>query len=176
MHERKAIYQKRLENNIVYLKYMEKIVEVSDEFQEIRDVLARYETLVNTHLVRQSLFGRAGERVKVSFLRRPWSDDLVLTPILVTFRRVARNSQWGGLFGAEPPAAGGQWGSGGEVPTRRRLGVWEKHGGLGAEPPALENFAFFCKNNFILGLFWLKNNAFKTWLRNCSANKIKLVA
>ena len=26
-------------------------------------------------------------------------------------------------------------------------------GGLGAEPPALENFAFFCKNNFILGLF-----------------------
>ena len=39
-------------------------------------------------------------------------------------------------------------------------------GGLGAEPPALENFAFFCKNNFILGLFWLKNNAFETWLRN----------
>ena len=39
-------------------------------------------------------------------------------------RRVARNSQWGGAVG-----------------------------GLGAEPPALENFAFFCKNNFILGLF-----------------------
>ena len=71
MQERKAIYQKRLENNIVYLKYMEKIVEVSDEFQEIRDVLARYETLVNTHLVRQSLIGRVAERVKVSFLRRP---------------------------------------------------------------------------------------------------------
>ena len=39
-------------------------------------------------------------------------------------------------------------------------------GGLGTEPPALENFAFFCKNNFFLGLFWFKNNAFKTWLRN----------
>ena len=26
-------------------------------------------------------------------------------------------------------------------------------GGLGAEPPALENVAFFCKNNFILGYF-----------------------
>ena len=39
-------------------------------------------------------------------------------------RSVARNSQLGGCFG-----------------------------GLGAEPPALENFAFFCKNNFILGLF-----------------------
>ena len=65
-------------------------------------------------------------------------------------KRVARNSQWGGLFGglgAEPPAAEGQWGSGGEALSRRR------HGGLEAEPPALENFAFFCKNNFILGLF-----------------------
>ena len=39
----------------------------------------------------------------------------------------------GGL-GAKSPVAGGT-------------------GGLGAEPPALENFAFFCKNNFILGLF-----------------------
>ena len=39
--------------------------------------------------------------------------------------RVARNSQWkGGCFG-----------------------------GVGAEPPALENFAFFCKNNLILELF-----------------------
>ena len=71
-----------------------------------------------------------------------------------------------GLFG----------GSGGYAPSRRRpMGVWGfggkapsrwRHGGLGAEPPALENFAFFCKNNFILGLFWLKNIAFKTWLKN----------
>ena len=36
-------------------------------------------------------------------------------------------------------------------------------GGLGAEP---KNFAFFCKNNFILGQFLLKNNALKRWLRN----------
>ena len=28
-----------------------------------------------------------------------------------------------------------------------------RHGGLWAEPPALENFAFFCKNNLILELF-----------------------
>ena len=39
------------------------------------------------------------------------------------------------------------------------LGVWGqtpshwKHGGLGAEPPTLKNFAFFCKNNLIIGLF-----------------------
>ena len=39
------------------------------------------------------------------------------------------------------------WGSGGKAPSRRR------HGGYGAEPLVLENFAFFCKNNFILGLF-----------------------
>ena len=90
-------------------------------------------------------------------------------------RRLARNSQWGAVFGfwgrspqppdvngglgAKPPAAEG-WGFGGKAPSRRR------HGGLGAEPPALENFAFFCKNNFILGLFSLNNNAFKTWVRN----------
>ena len=42
-------------------------------------------------------------------------------------KRVARNSQWGGCFG-----------------------------GLGAEPPALENFAFFCKNTLILELFYKK--------------------
>ena len=79
----------------------------------------------------------------------------------------------GGL-GAKPPAAGG-WGFGGKAPSRRRLGIrgqspqspeagdsgakppvtggWEFGGkapsrrGLGAEPLALENFAFFCKNN-----------------------------
>ena len=28
-----------------------------------------------------------------------------------------------------------------------------RHGGVGAEPPALENFAFFCKNNLIFRLF-----------------------
>ena len=57
-----------------------------------------------------------------------------------------REGCFGGL-GAEPPAAGGQMGSGGETPSRRR------HGGLGAEPLALNNFGFFCKNNLILGLF-----------------------
>ena len=49
-------------------------------------------------------------------------------------RRVARNSQWGavlGGLGAEPPVAGGQWGSGGEAPSCRRLGVW----GQSPQPP-----------------------------------------
>ena len=53
-----------------------------------------------------------------------------------------------GGVGAEPPAAGGQRGSGGEAaPIRRR------HGGLETKAPALENFAFFCKSNLILELF-----------------------
>ena len=43
----------------------------------------------------------------------------------VVTRRVARNSQWSGC-------------------SR----------GLGAKPPALKNFAFFCKNNLILELVW----------------------
>ena len=50
----------------------------------------------------------------------------------------------GGL-GATPQAARG-WGFGSKAPTRRR------YGGLGTEPPVLENFAFFCKNNLILGI------------------------
>ena len=53
----------------------------------------------------------------------------------------------GGLFGESGGGAAGGSGFGGKAPSRRR------HGGLGAEPSALENFAFFCKNNFILGLF-----------------------
>ena len=36
-------------------------------------------------------------------------------------------------------------GSGGRAP--------EAIGGLGAEPPALKNFAFFFKNNLVLGLY-----------------------
>ena len=60
--------------------------------------------------------------------------------------RSPQSPEANGGLGAKPPAAGG-WGSGGKAPSRRR------HGGLGTEPPALENFAFFCKNNFILGLF-----------------------
>ena len=64
----------------------------------------------------------------------------------------ARNSQlrgavFGGL-GAEPPAAGGYWGSGGKAPSRWR------HGGLGAEPQRLKILRFFFKNNLILGLYW----------------------
>ena len=41
----------------------------------------------------------------------------------------------------------GVWGLGGKTSSRQR------HGGLGAEPRAFKIFEFFCKNNFILGLF-----------------------
>ena len=51
-------------------------------------------------------------------------------------------------------------GYGGEASSRRRpMGVRGRSpqlpeaGDLGAEPPALENFAFFCKMNLILELF-----------------------
>ena len=68
-------------------------------------------------------------------------------------------------------AMGGRvfWGSGGKAPSRRR------HRGLGAEPPALANFAFFCKYNLILAIL-IKTNAFKTWHRNYQRNMIQLVA
>ena len=48
-------------------------------------------------------------------------------------------------------------------------------GGLRAEPPALKNFAFFCKNNFILGYFDKKMMLLKHGLEIGRANKINLV-
>ena len=61
-----------------------------------------------------------------------------------------------GNLGAKPPAAGGT--------------------GSGSKPPALDNFAFFCKNNLILGLFWSKVILLKRDIEIGSANMIKLVA
>ena len=43
---------------------------------------------------------------------------------------------------------GAVWGVWGQSPQLPKA-----NGGVGAEPPALENFASFCKKNFILGLF-----------------------
>ena len=73
--------------------------------------------------------------------------------MIVAGRRVARNSQWGGGYlgglGAEPPTAGGQWGSGGEVPSCRRLGVWgqspqpQEARGSGSEAPSTQKFCIF---------------------------------
>ena len=48
-------------------------------------------------------------------------------------------------------------------------------GGLGAEPPALPNLAFFCKNNNFRTIL-IKNNAVKTCTEIGSVNMIKLVA
>ena len=54
--------------------------------------------------------------------------------VLGVWGRSSQLPEVSGGLGAKPLAAGG---------TR----------GLGAEPPALENFAFFFKNNLILGLY-----------------------
>jgi len=43
-------YQKKLEKNSVFQKYMERVQESTDEFSEVRDIMARYDTLVATHL------------------------------------------------------------------------------------------------------------------------------
>ena len=57
-------------------------------------------------------------------------------------RRVARISQWGGCFGvlgAEPPAAGCQWGSGDKAPS---AGGW----GFGGKAPSRRRHEKFGKN------------------------------
>ena len=47
---------------------------------------------------------------------------------------------------------------------------------MGAEPQALKNFAFFCKNNLILGLFGKKIMLLKRGIEIGSAKMIKLIA
>jgi len=43
-------YQKKLEKNSIFQRYMERVQESTDEFSEIRDIIGRYDTLVATHL------------------------------------------------------------------------------------------------------------------------------
>merc|ERR1712066_1093304 len=42
-------YKKRLEKYIIYQDYLERVLELSDEFSELREVMARYDTLIATH-------------------------------------------------------------------------------------------------------------------------------
>ncbi|RMX56324.1 hypothetical protein pdam_00019253 [Pocillopora damicornis] len=48
MKERDHI-QYKLERNVIYQQYLEKVLESAEEFQEIREVIARYDTLTATH-------------------------------------------------------------------------------------------------------------------------------
>lgn len=43
--------QGKLERYMIYQKYMEKVLEAGDEFHEMRDIIARHDTLVATHEV-----------------------------------------------------------------------------------------------------------------------------
>ena len=92
-------------------------------------------------------YWNAPTSIKIIIRRLPVSIIFVLHRCTqARSQKFAMGGCFGGL-GAEHPAAGGQWGSGGEDPS-----CW-RHGGLGAEPPALKNFAFFYKNNLILEVF-----------------------
>eukprot|EP00794_Sanderia_malayensis_P013932 gene13932-15384_t len=42
--------QKKLEKYSMYQKYLDKVLEVAEEFHEIREITARYDTLIATHL------------------------------------------------------------------------------------------------------------------------------
>jgi len=43
-------YQKKLEKNSIFQKYMEQVQESTEEFSEIREIMGRYDTLVATHV------------------------------------------------------------------------------------------------------------------------------
>jgi hypothetical protein len=42
---------KKLETNAVSQKYLDRVLENAEEFHEIREVIARYDTLTSTHEV-----------------------------------------------------------------------------------------------------------------------------
>jgi hypothetical protein len=41
----------KLERNAVSQKYLDRVLETAEEFHEIREVIARYDTLTSTHAV-----------------------------------------------------------------------------------------------------------------------------
>jgi hypothetical protein len=50
MQQRDRLLRK-LEKNVVSQKYLEHVLEVAEEFHEIREVIARFDTLTSTHEV-----------------------------------------------------------------------------------------------------------------------------
>ena len=77
------------------------------------------------------------------------SSDFSSGPLAGTQVRSQKFAMGQGCFGglgAGPPVAG-------PMGVRRQSPQLPEAGGMGAEPPALENFAFFCKYNLILELF-----------------------
>ena len=74
----------------------------------------------------------------------------------------------GAVFGGNQPPEAGDLGA--KPPAAGSMGVW------GRSPQRSKILHFFCKNNFILGLFWLKKMLLKRGLEIRSAKKIKRVA
>lgn len=58
--------QRKLENYSIFHKYMEKALERGEEFHEMRDVIARYDTLTATHEVMQYISCRQTEMLQTS--------------------------------------------------------------------------------------------------------------
>merc|ERR1719359_555724 len=42
-------FKKRLEKYTIYQTYLERVLDLSDEFSELREIMARYDTLIATH-------------------------------------------------------------------------------------------------------------------------------
>ena len=47
---RRALLNKKLEKHEVFAKFMQKVLDSSEEFSEVREIIDRYNTLVATHL------------------------------------------------------------------------------------------------------------------------------
>ena len=57
--QRRDMLVKRLQQNSASQRYLESVVETAEEFHEIREITARYDTLTATQRVSLSLLSRA---------------------------------------------------------------------------------------------------------------------
>jgi len=70
LEEERDRFKKRLEKYTIYQNYLERVLEVSDEFSELREIMARYDTLIATHndlLSREQKNQETMEREKQKF-------------------------------------------------------------------------------------------------------------
>ena len=54
LSKQKEKLQEKLEKYTVFHRYMEKVLEAGEEFHELRDIIARWDTLTATHQVQHS--------------------------------------------------------------------------------------------------------------------------
>lgn len=99
LSKKKDKLQKKLDKFSMYQKYLDKVLEVAEEFHEIREITARYDTLIATHLElleRENKNQDAMESAKVSlnkFIEEKNNENLNFNNQLAHFQTKLEDAQ-----------------------------------------------------------------------------------